>query len=249
MFSRICKRFTYANVAMTLALVFAMSGGAYAAKHYLITNTKQISPKVLSALKGKAGHAGPQGAQGPGGPGGPGGPQGPKGEVGATGKEGLGKEGLPGKDGQPGKDGAKGAPGEPWTPNNTLPAAATETGTWVVQTDHETQFDAISFPIKLAADLTETHVHVIGVQEGEKESKVSKAIELHECKGTFAVPGAGSGNLCVFVDPHSEITAIAFILNQNTYQLGAATTGAVLGVGPVAKPEGKNALGTWAVTG
>ncbi len=31
MFSRIRKRITYANLAMTLALVFAMTGGAYAA--------------------------------------------------------------------------------------------------------------------------------------------------------------------------------------------------------------------------
>jgi hypothetical protein len=29
---------------MTIALVFAMSGGAYAANHFLITSTKQISP-------------------------------------------------------------------------------------------------------------------------------------------------------------------------------------------------------------
>jgi hypothetical protein len=40
-------RFTYANIAATLALVFAMSGGAYAASRVLITSTKQISPKVL----------------------------------------------------------------------------------------------------------------------------------------------------------------------------------------------------------
>lgn len=47
MFSRIRNRMIYANVAMTVALVFAMSGGAYAASRYMITSTKQISPKVL----------------------------------------------------------------------------------------------------------------------------------------------------------------------------------------------------------
>jgi hypothetical protein len=47
MISLIKKRLSYANVAMTLALVFAMSGGAYAACHFTITSTKQISPKVL----------------------------------------------------------------------------------------------------------------------------------------------------------------------------------------------------------
>jgi hypothetical protein len=44
---RIRLRFTYANVAATLALVFSMSGGALAASHYLITSKKQIAPKVL----------------------------------------------------------------------------------------------------------------------------------------------------------------------------------------------------------
>jgi hypothetical protein len=78
------SRLTYANVAATLALVFSMTGGALAAKHYLITSTKQISPKVISALKGKAGKTGPSGPQG-----------------------------LPGKDGVTGKEGPKGEQGPP----------------------------------------------------------------------------------------------------------------------------------------
>ena len=57
-------RLSYANVVATLALVFAMSGGALAAKHYLIHSTKQISPKVLKALKGRTGPAGPKGETG-----------------------------------------------------------------------------------------------------------------------------------------------------------------------------------------
>ena len=44
MFSRIRKRLTYANVVMTFVLVFAMTGGAYAASKYVITSTKQIKP-------------------------------------------------------------------------------------------------------------------------------------------------------------------------------------------------------------
>ncbi len=46
-------RLSYANVVVTLALVFAMSGGAYAAGWYVITSTKQISPNVLEVLKGQ----------------------------------------------------------------------------------------------------------------------------------------------------------------------------------------------------
>jgi hypothetical protein len=62
------KRLTYANVVATLALLFAMSGGALAASKYLITSTKQISPKVIKKLKGNAGPAGATGATGKEGP-------------------------------------------------------------------------------------------------------------------------------------------------------------------------------------
>ena len=61
------RRFSYANVAATLALVFSMTGGALAANHYLINSTKQINPKVLKKLKGKNGAAGVKGLQGPAG--------------------------------------------------------------------------------------------------------------------------------------------------------------------------------------
>ena len=44
-------RLSYANVVATLALVFSMSGGALAAKHYLLSSTRQISPKVLRSLE------------------------------------------------------------------------------------------------------------------------------------------------------------------------------------------------------
>ena len=76
------KRVTYANVVATLALVFTMSGGAFAATHYLVNSTKQINPKVLKTLKGNTGK------------------QGPAGKEGAPGKEGVaGKEGAPGNQG------------------------------------------------------------------------------------------------------------------------------------------------------
>lgn len=90
---------SYANVVATLALVFAMSGGALAATHYLIKSKQQISPKVLEELKGNKGATGQTGAAGAAGIAGaqgvPGkevtgatGAQGAKGETGATGAEG-----------------------------------------------------------------------------------------------------------------------------------------------------------------
>jgi hypothetical protein len=74
------RHLTYANVVATLALVFAMTGGALAAKHYLINSTSQINPKVLQKLRaatGKTGAAGSQGKQGLAGPAGGPGPIGP----------------------------------------------------------------------------------------------------------------------------------------------------------------------------
>lgn len=105
MFAALRRRITYANVAMTLALVFAMAGGALAAsgKHHkkhnnrvVITSTKQIGKSVLTALKGNVGQAGPQG------PAGLAGPQGP-----------AGKDGSNGLDGEQGEKGEKGAKGDP----------------------------------------------------------------------------------------------------------------------------------------
>ena len=45
------RNLSYANVTATLALLFAMSGGALAAKHYLINSTKQLNPRVLRSLE------------------------------------------------------------------------------------------------------------------------------------------------------------------------------------------------------
>jgi hypothetical protein len=83
------RRPGYAEVTATIALVLAMSGGALAAGHYLITSTKQIKPSVLRHLKGARG------------------PRGATGSRGATGLPGAG--GQPGGDGQPGSGGPPGA--------------------------------------------------------------------------------------------------------------------------------------------
>lgn len=85
---RVRARLTYANVVATLALLFAMSGGAIAASHYAISSTKQIKPSVLKKLRGKTGRPGAVGAKGTAGstgaPGAPGitGLVGPRGESG-----------------------------------------------------------------------------------------------------------------------------------------------------------------------
>jgi len=161
-------RFNYANVTATLALFFAMSGGALAAKHYLINSTKQISPKVLRALKGKTG------------------------KPGAPGKEGLlGKEGASGKEGPQGKEGKEGPQGKEGGAAVALAKGQTEVGTWGAWgTAAEGGYlaDSVNFRIPLSGALNSSHVHFI--KEGEAPTT--------ECPGKHQAPAAASGNLCVY---------------------------------------------------
>ena len=135
------KHLSYANVVATAALVLAMAGGAFAASHYLITSSKQISPAVLSELHGGRGPAGPRGPRGPRGPNlitstkqiatsvqkklrgrrGPGGPQGPSGAIGPQGP--LGPQG---NRGGAGPRGEQGVPGQARAYAKITPAKAGE---------------------------------------------------------------------------------------------------------------------------
>jgi hypothetical protein len=131
------RHLSYANVAATLALLFAMTGSAIAAKHYLINSTKQINPKVLKKLKGNRGPRGLTGIHGLT-------IQGPTGATGVKGTSGL-----------KGNDGTKGADG--FSALSTLPSGATESGIYSFSPGHATVSDevrqAVTFPIKLAAPI------------------------------------------------------------------------------------------------
>jgi hypothetical protein len=156
-FSVLRRRVTFANVGVVVALVFAMSGGAYAASKFLITSTKQISPKVLKSLKGSTGPAGPAGPTGVTGPAGPAGVAGPAGSAGGKCEKGeAGSNGVsvasveskskvgPCKEGGSefrsaggttyacnGEKGAPGAPGKNGTfGDEPLPAGKSLIGTW-----------------------------------------------------------------------------------------------------------------------
>jgi hypothetical protein len=246
MFSRIRKRLTYANVAMTLALVFAMSGGAWAASKFVITSTKQIKPSVLKQLQGKTGPAGAAGLAGAAGAAGGAGPQGPAGAKGET-----GAPGAPGAKGEKGEKGAKGEKGEPWTAGGTLPKGSTETGTWAagVSPSAELLLASISFTIPLAVPLT----NATECGEPGKPACVTHVIGPGGslpagCTGSLAEPGAEAGNLCVFVaEKSANITG--FTVHPNSFGgSGTGTTGAVIDLvgNPLAEMYGS---GTWAVTG
>jgi hypothetical protein len=95
-------------VVLTALLVLSLGGTGYAAKRYIITSTKQISPKVVKKLKGKAGRQGPRGAQGAQGL------QGVQGLQGAQGRPGTARASAQVATGiNPFYDANQGFPGEP----------------------------------------------------------------------------------------------------------------------------------------
>lgn len=270
MFSKVGKRFSYANVTATLALVFAMTGGAYAASKFIVTSTKQIKPSVLKQLQGKDGKTGPQG------------PVGLQGAPGTNGKDGTsGKDGTNGASGATGKSviaanepkgahcgeggssfevegsGAKhyACNGSPWSVGGKLPEGSSERGQWIMSYSSEVAFHdtAVSFPIPLAAALSEADVHVIGVEEGFKEAKESSAIKSGQCSGTWentetAPIKAQSKNLCIFVSPGGSAETLTGTESaESASSGGAGVSGVVLtagiGTGPFILK------GSWVVTG
>lgn len=265
MFSAVRRRLTWANVAMTLALVFAMSGGAYAAGKYLITSTKQISPKVLKALQGKVGPAGAQGLAGSAGPQGPAGlagkgEKGERGETGSEGKAGANGASVTGKEftGEKGscKEGGSeftaaenkktyACNGSPWTVGGTLPSGKTETGTWGVSgvapfsAGGEFMFASISFSIPLETAPTP---NIIGEGEGEGEGKVSPLITGGQCQGNHGSPGATAGNLCIFVTRQHGVASLLM------WEGNSGKTGGLVQVAFANKEAFTFVNGTWAVT-
>ncbi|HTA15367.1 MAG TPA: hypothetical protein VK781_10980 [Solirubrobacteraceae bacterium] len=246
MFSTLRSRLTYANLTVTLALVFAMTGGAYAAGKILITSTKQIKPSVLHQLQGKAGSKGPAGLQGPAGPQGPAGAAGSKGETGAPGTS--GKDGLQGEEGPQGKEGKEGKEGSPWTAGGTLPSGRTETGTWAVERSsfvgNEGQTVPISFtlPVGLASNEVGTAVYV---------KKTEVGTPTGGCEGTIEHPTAPRGTLCVYVEEEENVGLVLGGLITFHSKVGFGQSGAFvkyLAHGTEETPGEITDRGVWAVT-
>jgi len=141
MLSHFNMRFGSPGVIALVALIFAMSGGAFAAHDYIAGTGSQSHQKPRRGPRGPRGIQGIQGPQGP---------------------PGLGVQGSEGPVGQ------KGPEGSPWVAGGTLPSGKTESGTWIaavfeVEPGKSEGGAAISFGIRL---LLPPEVHLIA--EGEE---------------------------------------------------------------------------------
>lgn len=268
MFSRIRKHVNYSNVALTLALVFAMSGGAYAATKILITSTKQIKPSVLKQLQGKTGATGAQGPPGPTGPAGAAGPQGPTGPAGPTGNSGTNgvsaetakfngtklsctEGGVEVKSASPTVGVCNGKEGSPWTTGGKLPIGKSEFGSWLTiytaTAANQPMTTTASLPLPMKS---EPEAHYIGTNEElAGESKEAAAIKEGKCKGNAEQPEAKEGNICVFARIESLAEEYLFEGSVETHHLLLTTTlGTIIGTSSKAAGE-VIAAGSWAATG
>jgi hypothetical protein len=262
MFSALRRQLSYSNVAATMALVFALTGGAFAAtshsgggsparatasvSHAMVAKKKSKAPaRGPAGPKGATGASGAQGAAGSAGPVGPAGASGAKGENGASGAQ--GPEGKEGKAGANGTNGTNGKNGSPWTAGGTLPPGSTETGAWnlipgsAAEIAEQRSLTTISFPIRLTAPLgfPETAVVTVEEQEGKKTPPAA-------CKGTVEEPTAEAGHLCVYQSSEVLVPIFSYklaLIKGDSFE-GASTGGAML-----ATSENEQDEGTWAVTG
>jgi hypothetical protein len=198
------RRFSYANVVATLALVFAMSGGALAAGHYLINSTKQINPKVLRKLHGA---------------------RGARGTLGPTGA--IGPQGVEGPEGHKGGRGEKGEPG--FSALSQLPSGKTESGELSLSAPASAIGEAlattITFSIPLTAPITEKVEFTKVGTPGTNCLGVGSAAKGYLCVYTSSEANVEAKSGAAF-DPEAEAT-------PGTGRFGAGLSFKAAAAGPV----------------
>lgn len=190
MFSILRNRFGIPGIISVIALIFAMTGGAFAANHYL-----------AGAGTSKAKHGRP-------------GPRGPRGKTGATGA--TGPAGLAGTNGTAGLTGSKGAPGEDGTfSTEPLPEGQSLSGVWSeLLGAHSSASVSISYPIQVVpAPTVVVYIRPDGESalyfnpvDGEVTAFVEGEPEVIEedCPGSPANPKAVPSRVCVYVEEEEK---------------------------------------------
>lgn len=252
-----------------IAMLVALTGGAFAAAGALNSTQKKEVKKIAKAEAKKFATAGPVG---------PAGAPGAKGDKGDQGAQGIaGKPGtsvgvsevpieeaecegrggvLVEKEGSPEAiELCNGEEGSPWTAGGTLPPGATETGSWAF---NGTEADAaggirvpISFAIPLAQEIVKNaHVHFgIAGSGGAFEAGGACPTEGGNTGPGAFEPAALPGNLCVYQNEEEGLFGASFseIYRYFEGSKGATSAGAVL----LFEPTGPVAIGagSFAVTG
>lgn len=223
--SAVDKHLNAGTVLSIVALVFAMTGGAYALSGGVGHRVGATAAATKKKAKAKALR----------GPRGPRGPAGPEGKPGPEGKQ--GPAGLPGKDGTNGANGTAGAPGESVSAKvvpakvaackeqggseftvgttttfacngttgftKTLPSGQTELGDWALFGDASAAFahsaSAVSFDIPLEIAPVAHYIRKTG-EEPFYNAATAKEEERAQpaCPGSAGAPAATPGNLCVY---------------------------------------------------
>jgi hypothetical protein len=192
------------TVIAVLALVFAMTGGAFAAKNYVggpAQAAKKHHKKSKRGPRGPRGKRGARGAVGPQGAVGPVGPQGPKGDT-----------------------GPKGNAGDPWTAGGFLPSGKSLAGTWVAGVGPEVFAGKGAAAASISFGLPVSAPPQIVIVKKEKEGEEHVA----ECPGSLAVPLAAKGKLCLYTAQESGLelqTAIPSPVGAIITYLGTPGTG------------------------
>jgi hypothetical protein len=221
---RLRPKLSYANVTASIALFFALCGGAYAAtalpnnsvgtpqlKKGAVTGAK-VKKGSLLASNFKAGQL----------------PAGPKGAT--------GKEGDRGKQGEQGKTGPAGSP---WTVGGTLPSGASLKGAFTIATTATTLEERVGTEISFGIPLASAPVANF-IYAGDTPPAA--------CPGTVAAPKADPGNLCIYEGFSSNIELegvedpVTGATNGTARPFGASVVGISTLVGDV------NSSGSWAVT-
>jgi hypothetical protein len=220
MFQRVRKHLTPSTAIAFLALVFALTGGAFAASSHGggagVKASAAVAPAAIAVeakarVKAKAGPRGPAGPRGATGAAGPAGAQGAAGAQGPAGARGeAGSQGPEGKQGEPGVKGEQGAPGTIGF-TETLPSGKTLKGAWALigtaAAGNQHFGDAVSFGIPLATApvavhyLRESGLEPVYNETASKEEEVTQPA----CPGSAAEPEAEAGNLCVYTGVAVEL--------------------------------------------